>query len=90
MTIDSTSASDRFERIRYWKVFRASAQHLFPTDDALRWFIRKHEKELVSTEALLKLPRGNYVDPEVFRQVAIDLMRGATPEALGSALGCGV
>jgi hypothetical protein len=89
MTHDTTSTSERFARIRYWKEFRISAQHLFPTDDALRWFIRKHESALVRTEALLKLPRGNYLDPEIFRLVAIDLMRGAATEPQSAALGCG-
>ena len=66
-----------FERIRYWKEFRREAGHLFPTDGALRWFIRCHESALVSAGVLLKLPRGNYVDPVPFRAAAINLMRQA-------------
>lgn len=63
-----------FERIRYWKEFRREAAHLFPTDGALRWFIRCHEDALVAAGALLKLPRGNYIDPGPFRAAAINLM----------------
>ena len=66
-----------FERIRYWKEFRREAGHLFPTDGALRWFIRCHESALVSAGALLKLRRGIYVDPGPFRAAAINLMRHA-------------
>lgn len=66
-----------FGRIRYWKIFRQQADNLFPTDDSLRWFIRKHEAALVATGVLLKLPRGTYVDPEPFRAAAINLMRHA-------------
>lgn len=64
-----------FERVRHWTEFRASAAHLFPTDAALRWFIRTHTAQLIAAGALLKLPRGNYVDPVAFRAVAINLMR---------------
>lgn len=70
-----------FGRIRYWKIFRQQADHLFPTDDSLRWFIRKHESALVASGVLLKLPRGTYVDPEPFCAAVINLMRHAKTSA---------
>lgn len=70
-----------FERIRYWKHFRLEATHLFPTEASFRWFIRKHDAELVDSSSLLKLPRGTYIDPELFQAVAMRLMRD--PQSLG-------
>lgn len=64
-----------FSRIRPWKEFRTGAAHIFPTESSLRWFIRTHEPELVASGSLLKLPRGNFVDPVAFQAVAINLMR---------------
>jgi hypothetical protein len=64
-----------FDRIQYWKDFRTSATHLFPTDNAFRWFLRKHNTVLIAAGVLLKLPRGTYVDPGPFRALAINLMR---------------
>ena len=72
------STADVFSRVRYWKDFRAQAEHLFPTDSALRWFIRKHQKVLIDRGALLKLHRGDYIDPELFRAGAIELMGQST------------
>jgi hypothetical protein len=63
-----------FERIRYWKDFRPSAGHLFPTNDSLRWFIRSHEPALLAAGALFKLTRGSFIDPEPFRAIALALM----------------
>lgn len=71
-----------FSRIRTWRDFRTTAEHLFPTDAALRWFIRTNEQALVASGALLKLPRGTYVDPIPFSAPAINLMRGGMPVAL--------
>lgn len=68
-----------FERVRHWREFRAGAPHLFPTDNALRWFIRQHETELVSAGVLLKLARGNYVDPTPFKALSMNIMRGQRP-----------
>ncbi len=77
MNENITADAALFERIRYWRDFRRETGHLFPTDGALRWFIRCHERALLSAGALLKLPRGNYVDPVPFRATAINLMRQA-------------
>jgi hypothetical protein len=68
-----------FRRIRYWKEFREGVTHLFPTDGALRWFIRQNEETLVASGVLLKLPRGNYIDPEPFRAAAMRLMQHGGP-----------
>ena len=68
----------QFRRLRHWKVFRLEASHLFPTNDSLRWFMRMHEHELVASGSLLKLPRGNFIDPEHFAATAIGLMQGLT------------
>lgn len=62
-------------RIRPWREFRQQLPHVFPTEASLRWFIRQHERELVATGALLKLTRGNFVDPDAFHAVAINLLR---------------
>ena len=66
-----------FGRIRHWKEFRATAGHLFPSDNSFRWFIRTHEQALLDSGVMLKLPRGNYLDPDRFPAVAMRLMRHA-------------
>lgn len=76
---DTTS----FDRVRYWKDFRATADHLFPTNDSLKWFLRRHERELREAGAVLKLNRGIFVDPELFRAIALPLMK--MPRQEGSA-----
>lgn len=63
------------KRIQPWKDARQELANLFPTDSALRWFIRKHEPALVATGVLLKLPRGTYIDPVPFAAAALNLMR---------------
>lgn len=78
MTDQITSDSDLFARVRRWKDFRLQAQHLFPTESALRWFIRQHEQALVNAGVLLTLPRGHFVDPIPFQAVAINIMRQLT------------
>jgi hypothetical protein len=72
-----SSDASLFSRVRFWKSFRLQAENLFPTDDSLRWFIRKHEQALVASGVLLKLPRGTHIDPEPFCAAAINLMRQA-------------
>jgi hypothetical protein len=66
---------DLFGRIVPWKQFRQQAAHLFPTESAFRWFIRTQDRNLVRAGALLKLTRGNYIDPKPFMATAVDLMR---------------
>jgi hypothetical protein len=84
-----TADAAQFARIRFWKEYREQAANLFPTESALRWFIRKHEQALVASGVLMKLPRGTYIDPVPFSAAALNLMRhGAAngarnPGALG-------
>ena len=75
MTDEMIEDAALFERVQYWKEFQPEAKNLFPTESALRWFIRQHDPALVDLDVLLKLPRGNYIDPEPFRAAAINLMR---------------
>lgn len=67
--------AELFSRVRYWKDYQRETANVFPTEHALRWFIRKHESELVEIGVLLKLPRGTYIDPMPFSAAAINLMR---------------
>lgn len=67
--------AELFARVRAWKDYRQEAENVFPTEHALRWFIRKHESQLVALGVLLKLPRGTYIDPVPFSAVAMNLMR---------------
>ena len=67
--------AELFSRVRYWKDYQRETENVFPTEHALRWFIRKHESELVEIGVLLKLPRGTYIDPMPFSAAAINLMR---------------
>jgi hypothetical protein len=68
------SDPELFDRLRYWKDFRKTAAHLFPTDDSLRWVMRNHEKELADAGAVIKLGRGNFIDGDRFKAVALPLM----------------
>jgi len=76
MTNQIAADAALFERVQFWRDFRSGAANLFPTDGALRWFIRSHEQALIASGVLLKLPKGTYVDPQPFRAAAINLMRG--------------
>lgn len=67
--------AELFARVRHWKDYQLDAKHVFATEHALRWFIRKHEDQLLKFGVLLKLPRGTYVDPVPFSAAAINLMR---------------
>jgi len=86
MTNAASNTTSLFERIRPWKEFRASAKHLFPTDDSLRWLLRTHGPALEEAGAVLKLGRGIYVDPDPFKAVALDLMQQSAP-SVGTAVG---
>ncbi len=75
----------QFARIRFWKEYRENAANLFPTEACLRWFMRKHERALVASGVLLKLPRGTYIDPVPFSAAALNLMRSSGPTAASPA-----
>ncbi len=45
--------------------------NLFGTTDSLRWFVRKHQDELVKAGALLRLTNRWMIDPERFDDAAI-------------------
>jgi len=79
MTIDQTAAVVA-ARIRPWRDFRGQLPHLFPTEASLRWFIRQHEQALTESGALLKLSRGNFIDPDPFKAVALELMTVTDPQ----------
>ena len=66
-----------FDRLQHWKHFRPTADHLFPTNNSLRWFLRTNAAALHEAGAVLKLARGTYIDPEPFRGVAISLLQSA-------------
>jgi hypothetical protein len=78
MSDQVTADAAQFARIRHWKEYREQAAHLFPTECALRWFIRKHEPALVASGVLMKLSRGTYIDPIPFSAAALNLMRHST------------
>jgi len=73
-----TDATALFMRIKPWKEFRSEAKHLFPTDSALRWFLRTHDTALAQAGAVVKLRRGLYIDPPIFMSSALDLLREAS------------
>ena len=73
-----------FRRILAWRKYREQATHVFSTDHALRWFIRKHGPALQAGRALPKLPTGTFIDPVPFSAMALQLMRGDSPAALVS------
>ena len=80
--MDSKPAVDQaelFGRIRHWKAFLPETQHILPSEGSLRWFIRCHEQALVSAGAVLKLPRGTYIDPEPFKALCLRLMQDVLP-----------
>lgn len=66
-------------RIRHWKEARTGLENLFPTEGALRWFMRTNEHALIAAGVLLKLPRGKYVDPVPFAAAALNMMRRDAP-----------
>ena len=64
-----TDTTALFMRIKPWKEFRSEAKHLFPTDSALRWFLRTHDAALAQAGAVVKLRRGLYIDPPTFMKL---------------------
>jgi hypothetical protein len=50
--------------------YRADRAHVFQRDEALRWFVRQHRSELVSSGALVLIGRRNLAEPARFDAVA--------------------
>jgi hypothetical protein len=48
--------------------WRASNQHLFPSDTSLRWHLRQHRNAYVKAGALLTIGGRFFVDPPRFEQ----------------------
>ncbi|MCC6609606.1 MAG: hypothetical protein IT515_08050 [Burkholderiales bacterium] len=65
--------------------WRRSNGHLFVSDTALRWFLRKHRDRFIEAGALFLVNGRQQVDPEKFepvlREIGIEEARRASEEA---------
>jgi len=53
--------------------FRATRQHIFPSQGSFQWFLRQHRSELVEAGAL-GCPTGRWlVQPEAFDQAVMQI-----------------
>ncbi len=67
--------------------YRQQRQHVFRSDQSLRWFIRTNRPELIKRQALV-MPTGHpLIAPAVFDQAVLDIgarKAGANAEAPAS------
>ena len=57
--------------------YRQTRAHLFPSEQSLLWFLRKHRRELVSAGALLIVAGRNHIDPTACDEVVLRVGRAA-------------
>jgi hypothetical protein len=73
-----TPAADvpRCSLVLLWD-WRAANTHLFPSDESLRWHLRKHRTEYVNAGALVRLTDRDFVSPKKFVAVLMVIGRRA-------------
>ena len=62
--------------------FMSVAQHLFPSEASLGWFIRSHRSRLEAAGALVVLNRRVFLDVPVFEREVFRIGRDAVAEAV--------
>lgn len=54
------------------QALRPTVQAIFPTDDSIRWFSRRHRQALVDSGALIIVAGRMRFHPARFKQVAVE------------------
>lgn len=50
-------------------------RHLFPTDESIRWFVRRHKLELIQAGALLMVSGRWLADPAILDEKVVEIGR---------------
>lgn len=53
--------------------YAEARSHVFGSPESLRWFVRKHQDELVAAGALLRLTDRWMIEPEVFDAAVLEI-----------------
>lgn len=63
------------QKLISWRNFQKlpDAQHVFPSVESLRWYLRTHESSLVSRGALIKLRGQWYLIRPTFDQAIVEI-----------------
>jgi neutral trehalase len=67
-----------------WREWQKTEEgsRLFPTVHSFAWFIRRHEKPLVESGALIKMRNQWHLIPTEFYSAVIDLLRRNTQDRI--------
>ena len=80
---DRTRDAPRSPLVSLWD-WRASNQHLFPSDPSLRWHLRHHRAPYIDAGALLEIGGRFFVDApkfeSVLREVGSRIAAGRAPD----------
>lgn len=69
------SQSTTLENLVHWKDFCQESPLFKKNEEALRWFIRKHQDGLVDAGVIVKISNSWHLVRPEFDSVAIDLLR---------------
>ncbi len=58
-----------------WEEYQQANQHIFPTAESWRWFVRQHRVELTACGAVCFLAGRMFVVAETFNAAIIDIGR---------------
>ena len=58
-----------------WQEYQRANQHIFPTAESWRWFVRQHRAELTACGAVCFLAGRMFVVAETFNAAIIDIGR---------------
>ena len=52
-------------------VYQRERAHLFPSEESLRWFVRRHKRSLIDAGALLMIAGRLTINPALFDRVVL-------------------
>jgi hypothetical protein len=74
------------DKVQHWKKFLAETD-LFEKEDAVRWFIRRNQRELVESGAIIKVRDQWHMVRPKFDEVFIQICQTRAVESLESQRG---
>jgi hypothetical protein len=66
-------ATERMSALLTLGQYAEARSHVFGSSESLRWFMRKHQDELVTSGALLRLTDRWMIQPEVFDAAVLEI-----------------
>lgn len=72
-------------RLKTTADYQAQNSHVFPSETALLWFMRRRREKLVSSHAFVVVNRRVLVDAEIFDRVVMEVGREVAEAAEAAA-----